>query len=39
MPVSSQGDWSRAMRDFIEATWILVGFWIAVPWVLLTVLT
>ena len=24
------------MRDFIQATWILVGFWIAVPYVLLT---
>ena len=25
------------MRAFIEATWILVGFWIVLPWVLLTV--
>ena len=24
------------MRDFIEATWILVGFWLVAPWVLLT---
>ncbi len=24
------------MRDFIEATWILLGFFVALPWVLLT---
>lgn len=24
------------MRDLIEATLILAGFWIAAPWVLLT---
>lgn len=26
-------------RDFIEGFFVVIGFWIAVPWALLTVLT
>ena len=30
------GNRSVVMRAFIEATLILIGFWILVPWALLT---